>query len=324
MEIILAILIMIGAFLLLIWGGDKFVDASIALAKKLKIPMAIIGATITSIGTTLPELLVTIFASTSDSSGLAVGNGLGSIIFNTAIIGGILLIFMTVSLKDCGKTSALILVFTLALLVVMSLNKVVGIWECVILLVIFVMFIILNYLQAKKEAEKIPFNVENITKPTYMYIFQFLISAAAIAVGAFLMVEKAKFLAGKAGMSELLIGLVIVSIGTSLPELITTINAIRKKEAGLGLGNIIGSCIINGTLLIACAGIISGGTAGLGVDLETLFITMPLALLITAILLIPTIFKGKTYKWQGISLICIYLVYYLYLIFSGLGIIKLF
>lgn len=319
MEIFLAVLILIGSFLLLIWGGDKFVDASISLAQKLKIPVAIIGATITSIGTTLPELLVTIFASTSGSAGIAVGNGLGSIIFNTGIIGGILLVFMCVSLKGGVKLSAFTLIFTMLMLFIMSINGVVGLWECVILLAIFVAFIVINYFNAKNDLSSEISSAEN-NKPIYVYILQFLIAAVAIAVGAYFMVEKAKFLAHMAGISDLLIGLVIVSIGTSLPELITTISAIRKKEAGLGLGNIIGSNIINGTLLIAISGFGCLATGGLTVDAQTLFITLPIALGVSLILLLPTIIKNKTYKWQGISLISIYLVYYIYLLLSGLGI----
>ena len=319
MEIFLAILVLIFSFLLLIWGGDKFVNASLGLAKKLKIPPAIVGATITSIGTTLPELLVTIFASSGESSGIAVGNALGSIAFNGAIIGGILLVFTIVYLKDTGKASVLMLLFSVLLTMVFAINKNIELWECIILICIFVCFIALNYLQAKK-VSALEVDNQNIDKPMYVYLLLFLVSAAAIALGAHFLVDKAKFLASMAGMSETLIGLTIVSIGTSLPELITTINAIRKKEAGLGLGNIIGANIINCTLLMSLSGIMSSAT-GLTVDNQTLFVSLPVTLLITFILLLPTIIKGKTHKWQGISLICIYLLYYTFLILNGVGVI---
>jgi len=321
MEIFLAIVILIGSFLLLIWGGDKFVDASVGLAKKLKIPPAIIGATLTSIGTTLPELLVTIFAGSSESTSLAVGNALGSIAFNGALIGGILLIFTVVSFKETGKTSAILLLFSICLTYVMSLDKNVAVWECIVLLIVFSAFIFLNYGQAKRLA-KTPNIEEQQDDPMYKYIFLFLISATAIGVGAYFLVNKAKFLASLLGFSETLIGLVIVSIGTSLPELITTINAIRKKEMGLGLGNIIGSNIINCSLLMSLSGIMSGNI-GLGVDNQTLFITLPITLFISAILLFPTIVKGKSHRWQGIVLITTYLLYYIYLILDGFGVITL-
>lgn len=318
MEIFLAIVILIGSFLLLIWGGDKFVDASIALAKKLRIPPAIIGATITSIGTTLPELLVTLFAG-SESAGLAVGNALGSIAFNGALIGGILLIFTMVSLKDTGIASAVMLIFSLFLTLIMSLDKTVAVWECAILICIFICFMVLNYLKAKKISDN---NAKKKTenKPIYWYILQFLLSAAAIGVGAYFLVDKAKFLASLIGMSETAIGLTIVAFGTSLPELITTINAIRKKESGLGLGNIIGSNIINCTLLISLSGLMSGGS-GLWVDIQTLCITLPVTLIISLLLLLPTIIKRKTSKWQGVSLVLLYSIYYIYLLLNGIGVI---
>ena len=319
MDIFLAIVILIGSFLLLIWGGDKFVDASIALAKKLRIPPAIIGATITSIGTTLPELLVTIFAGGA-SAGLAVGNALGSIAFNGAFIGGILLVFTIISLKDTGKTSALMLIFSLFLTLVMSIDKTVAVWECAILICIFVCFVVLNYLKAKQISENNTETEQKNTKPMYWYFLQFLISAAAIGVGAYFLVDKAKFLAALIGMSETIIGLTIVAIGTSLPELITTINAIRKKESGLGLGNIIGSNIINCTLLMSMSGLLCGGS-GLTVDFQTLVITLPITLAISLILLLPTLIKGETKKWQGISLLTLYGLYYIYLILNGLGVI---
>lgn len=320
MEIFLAIVFLIGSFLLIIWGGDRFVDASIALSKKLRIPPAIIGATITSIGTTLPELLVTLFAAGSSSSGLAVGNALGSMAFNGAVIGGILLIFCIISLKDTGKSSSIMLLLSVFLTLVMSIDKKIAIWECIILIVIFSCFMLLNYLKAKQVSENNAKKQTTETKPTYKYILQFLLSAAAIGFGAHFMVDKAKFLASLIGMSETIIGLTIVSIGSSLPELITTINAIRKKEAGLGLGNIIGANIINCTLLMSLSGLMSGD-AGLMVDMQTLFITLPVTLAITLLLLVPTIIYNKTHKWQGFSLLGLYLIYYTYLILNGLGVL---
>ena len=321
MDIFSAIIILIGSLLLLIWGGDKFVDASIAISKKLKIPPAIVGATITSIGTTLPELLVTIFASSGESSGLAVGNALGSIAFNGAVIGGILLIFSTIRLKDTGKTSSILLIFSLFLTFAMCLDKNVAIWECCILIIMFVIFMVLNYKTAKQATDDVQYNIEKINKSIGTYLVQFLISSSAIAVGAYFLVDKAKFLAGMAGLSETLIGLTIVSIGTSLPELITTINSIRKKQSGLGLGNIIGSNIINCTLLMSLSGIISSGGNGLMVDNQTLFVTLPIATIICLILLLPTLIKKKSKKWQGITLICLYLAYYTFLILNGTGVI---
>ena len=317
MEIFLAVIILIISFILLIWGGDKFVNASISLARKFKIPPAIIGATITSIGTTLPELLVTIFASTGESANLAVGNALGSIAFNGALIGGILLIFSIISLKETGKSSAILLIFSIILTLIMSFDFKIEIWECLILVGLFVIYMILNYLKAIKISQQQTESQKSVKLSKL--VLMFIISATAIGVGAYFLVDKAKFLAGAIGMSETLIGLTIVAIGTSLPELITTINSLRKKESGLGLGNIIGSNIINCTLLMSLSGILGG--VGLPVDIQTLSITLPIAIAITIILLLPTIIKGKTSKWQGFCLVGLYSLYYIYLILNGLNVI---
>lgn len=321
MEIVLSVFILIVAFIVLVFGGNKFVDSSIALSKKLKIPPAVVGATITSIGTTLPELLVTIFSSSSDASGLAVGNSLGSIIFNSCIIGGILLLCMAVSLKESGKLCAVLLLFILGITCVMCINGSLGIWEAMVLLVLFVAFIIINYINAKRAPLQSQVPAQGLNKPTYIYVFMFILSAGAIALGAYFLVHEAKFLAGMAGLSDTFIGLTIVGMGTSLPELITTISSIRKKEPGLGLGNIIGSNIINCSLLLAITTLVSGGT--LAVSKDTIFITIPTALFVCLLLLVPTIIKGKSKKWQGITLLGLYFAYFIYLALSALGIISI-
>ncbi|MBQ9786103.1 MAG: sodium:calcium antiporter, partial [Clostridia bacterium] len=141
MEIFWAVVVLILSFLLLVWGGDKFVDASIGVSKKLKIPSVVVGATITSIGTTLPELLVTVFSGASDSASLALGNAMGSIIFNSCLIGGILLICLTLKGSN-SKTPSLLLIFSATFLCVTAINKKLDLWECIILLILFVTFFV--------------------------------------------------------------------------------------------------------------------------------------------------------------------------------------
>ena len=122
MQIVLDILIFISAFGLVIWGGDRFVDSSVAIAKKIKIPTIVIGATLTSVGTTLPELLVTIFSSAGSAGSMALGNALGSIIFNTAFIGGVLLLFAKIKVKKDSFALYVLMIFSIALCEVMAIN----------------------------------------------------------------------------------------------------------------------------------------------------------------------------------------------------------
>lgn len=322
MEIFLAVLILITSFVLIIIGGNKFVDSSVAIAKKLKIPVAIIGATLVAIGTTTPELLVTIFSASSEASGLAVGNALGSIIFNTCVIGGVLLVCTVLTIKKDIFWSYSILFFAILATTIMGVDKIISLSETILLLIVFAGFIVINYFSAKKMPETV--NVQNVEKekPIWILLLIFIASAATIGAGAYFMVEKAKFLAKLANISDTIIGLTIVSFGTSLPELITSITAIKKKEAGLGLGNIIGSNIINCTLLIGITGIFNSKT-GLTISSETLFITLPVAIFATILMLLPTIIKKRTYKWQGICLMTLYTAYYIYLFSSAFNIIKI-
>lgn len=313
MDALLNIVIIVISFSLIIWGGDKFVDSCIYYASKFKIPTPIVGATITSIGTTLPELLVTIFSGTHGASGVALGNALGSIIFNTCIIGGILIFCLNVKKKSESSTPAFLLVFSVVIVSIMCFNQVLEIYECLILLALFAVFVFLNFMNAKKQMAH-PKSADTITSKKIKLPLLFLIlSALAIGTGAHFAVESATALAKLAGLSDTFIGLTIVSLGTSLPELITTLSAIRKKEAGLGLGNIIGSNIINCTLLCALSGLFAGS---LIISSQTLAIGIPFAMISVLILLIPYI-KGKTsHKNQSIILFTLFAIYYALLILS--------
>ena len=318
MNIVWATLILIVSGAFIIFGGGKLVDSSVAIAKKLRIPTPIVGATIVSLCTTIPELLVSVFSVSSGASDIAIGNAFGSIIFNTCVIGGILLCFVLLNLKKGWNYEYILLICTLILIFILSLNGNFGLISSIVLLVIFVAFMILNYIKAKKEHEES--TQGQYEKSIWFYIFLFLLAATALGVGSYFMVESAKYLASMAGLSEIFIGLTIVSIGTSLPELITTIMAIRKKEAGLGLGNIVGANVFNATLFIGLTGVLAGG---LGVSFETLYVTIPFAIISAIIMLVPVLIHKRTFKWQGITLLVMYSLYYAFLILSALGVFVL-
>lgn len=317
MNIFLAILILIASTALIIFGGGRLVDSAVAIAKKLKIPTAVVGATIVSVCTTIPELLVSIFSVGSGASNIAVGNAFGSIIFNTCVIGGILLCFVRLNLKKGWHYEYLLLIATLVLTFMLAWGGTLGIASSIILLFIFVAFLCLNYFKARKKREQAP--EQKYPKSIWFYILIFVISAISLGLGSYFMVESAKYLASMAGLSEIFIGLTIVSLGTSLPELITTINAIRKKEAGLGLGNIVGANVLNATLFVGLTGILAGG---LSVSFETLYITIPVAIASVIVMLLPTLVYKRSFKWQGVVLIIMYAIYYAYLILNALGLIS--
>jgi len=366
--LIISIIVFILALILVIYGGDMFVDSSIVIAKRFKIPTIIIGATIVSIATTLPELIVSTISAAQGSYDLAVGNAVGSIICNTALIGGLSMALMPSVMKEkTSSTKFLILILSsfLLLLCGFGTNSTFNIsWiEALIFEVLFVIYMLFNVYDAlcqmtgkrglqaiirKKQKEhdqleeltvlenvdtqeigvedksateikiekvdnKVTVKTEEKFPKLYITLLFFILGAGMIALGAFALVESAKYISATIGISEALIGLTIVAVGTSLPELITTITSIRKKNSELGYGNIVGANIINLTLLIGTSGIVSGAN-GLPISFWTYAVSIPLVCALSLIFVLPLMFKNRSYRTQGIVLLAIYTLYLAFLI----------
>lgn len=319
MEIFLSILYIAIGLVLLIFGGDWFVKSSIQIAKRTKIPQAIVGATIVSIATTLPELLVTILSSTQGSFGLAVGNSIGSVIVNTGLIAGLALAFMKIK-KDSKFMSwkFVVLIFSAVFLMIVALNGSVSWIEGIFLILLALGFFALNVVDAKVSFGQFG-SEEDQTKDmkTWQIVLFFILGAVGIAGGAELLVLGGEKLARLAGMSETFIGLTIIGIGTSLPELVTTITSIRKKAGSIGLGNIVGANVLNIGLLIGLSSCISGAS-GLGVDALTLWISIPVAIAMCLVMALPLMIKKESFRWQGIVLISSYAIYLTFLILNAI------
>ena len=301
-------------------------SSAVSLAKRTKIPSVVIGATIVSVATTLPEILVSVIASINGQFDMAVGNGVGTIIANIAFICGISVSLLPMMVKRTSNIKYFILLFLNLFLVICGLNGKIDLYEAIILVVAFVFFIIVNIIEAKKESKRYPQEEDDdITElkeimPWKVIIPLFIIGALSIGFGAMTLVKTGSFLASKIGISEEIIGLTIIALGTSLPELVTAIISIRKKESALGYGNIIGANIINFSLLIGLSGIISGSN-GLPITKQTSLISLPLSLFVTLIFTLPLIFTSKTYRWQGVILLLSYLIYIVFLIMTTLQVV---
>ena len=319
MEIFLSVLYLIIGLVLLIFGGDWFVKSSIQIARRTKIPQAIVGATIVSIATTLPELLVTILSSTKGSFGLAVGNSIGSVIINTGLVAGLALCFLKI--KQDSKYMSLkfvVLILSGVFLLAVSINQNVSWIEGMFLILIAVGFFALNIYDAKKSFGQFgPEEDEAKPMKTWQIVVFFILGTAGIAGGAELLVLGGENLARLAGMSETFIGLTIIGIGTSLPELVTTISSIRRKAGSIGIGNIVGANVLNIGLLVGLAGCISG-SEGLSVDMLTMAISIPVAIVLCLLIAIPLMAKKESFRWQGITLISIYVVYLTFLILNAI------
>ncbi|WP_230267514.1 calcium/sodium antiporter [Allobaculum fili] len=252
----MAYLWLIVGFVLLIKGADLFVDGASAAALKMKVSPVIVGLTIVALGTSLPEASVSISASIANSNALAISNVLGSNIFNTLVVVGAsaaitpFVIHKTVLRRDMGVNifcSLLLLLFLLG----GNLSRVEGI----LLLIILAIYLYVLIRDAKKNPVEEDSNEKQM--PTWKIPVLLLIGIAAIVLGGDITVDSAKEIAASLGMSENLIGLTVVSVGTSLPELVTSVTAAKKGESGLSIGNAIGSNILNILFILGASATIS-------------------------------------------------------------------
>ena len=312
-------------FILLIKGGDWFVDAASNIAKRFHLPEILIGATVVSIGTTLPEVMTSAMGAASGSGAVAYGNAIGSIICNTSLIAAI-----TIAIKP-GKADKKSLVFPVCFFfgaaAFYAFNAYFfgkfDLWMGLVLLVGFVVYMIINVINMKKnpteddheasvelEAE----SQENTSKGGLLKdVGMLLVSALVIAVGAYLLVESATKIAHDLKVPETIISLTIVALGTSLPELVTAITALMKGHGALSLGNIIGANIFNLVLVSGAAITINpfkvpAEATFLGMNASLVF-DIPLVFAVMAIMTLPPLFKGKMYRWQGVALLGIYGAY---------------
>ena len=319
------IYLLIFGLLLLIKGGDWFVDAATGIAKRFKLPELLIGATVVSIGTTLPEVMTSAIGAASGSGAIAYGNAIGSIICNTALIAAV-----TIAIKP-GKADKKSLIFPVCFFFGAAVFYAFNAyyfgkfhrWAAFILLAGFVAYMIINVINMKKNPADEEHEEENLEEPSLPEesgkmglikdIVMLVVSAAIIAVGADLLVENATAIAHALNVPETIISLTIVALGTSLPELVTAITALSKGHGALSLGNIIGANIFNLVLVSGAAIAINPfavpvSPTFMGIKASYVF-DIPLVFIVMGIMTIPTIFKGKLQRWQGISLLAIYAAY---------------
>ena len=311
--------------ILLIKGGDMFVDAASGIAKRFKLPELLIGATVVSIGTTLPEVMTSALAAVGGAGEIAYGNAIGSIICNTSLIAAV-----TIAIKP-ARVDKKTLIFPVSCffavaafysLVAYAFGKF-DLWTGIVLLICFVVYMIINVLNMKKnpdealEAPKLENTEESAEESDkgglIKDIILLVVGAILIALGAHLLVNSATEIATSLGIPESVIALTVVALGTSLPELVTAITSLMKGHGALSLGNIIGANIFNLVLVSGAAVTISPFTVPMTSQLfganASLVLDIPVMLAVMAIMTIPTILRGKLQRWQGITLLAIYVAF---------------
>ena len=317
MELVLSFVLFAIGIALVVKGGDVFVDAASWIAKAFGIPTFIIGATIVSIATTMPEMIVSMIAAGQGKVDMAIGNAVGSVTANTGLILATAMIFMTIVIERkeyAIQCSLLVLAAALLPISSISLSKFTSseegalpIWASIVLFVIFFAFMAVNVKKAKAETGTAAEKVAIEKKDLIINILKFVLGAAAIVLGSQLMVNSGSDIATFFGVPERVIALTLVAIGTSLPEFVTTITAIVKKETSLSIGNIVGANLIDLALILPLCSIVSGKE--LPIPASSRLVDMPVCLGIIALALIPLFIRKKASKIQGILMAVAYCVY---------------
>ncbi len=295
-------------FALIIKGGDWFVEAAVYVAKITGIPSFIIGATIVSLATTLPEVLVSVIASSSGNVDLAIGNAYGSVIANLGFILGISLSVMPPKFasKDIIQKGLFMIALTIISAILMF-DYMLLFTESMVLWVMLAIFLWMNVRSLKNKSVSDETIQKHDTKDTKKQIFLFIVGSIMVVFGADLLVDNATKLAELIQIPQAVVGLTVVAIGTSLPELVTTIMAIIKKESGLSIGNIIGANVLNMSLAIPASVLASKNI--LVTRPETITTDIPFSLWFMVLTIIPAIFFKRFFKWQGYLLLISYVIY---------------
>ncbi len=311
--ILVNILLLLVGFALLVKGADFFVDGSSSIAKLLKIPSVVIGLTIVALGTSAPEAAVSITAAIAQKNEIAISNVVGSNIFNLLGVVGVCAI-----LKPFGLDKTILkrdfpvnIVSNVILLIMMAVSFVLSRFNGIVLLLMMIAYLtwlVVKAIQNREETAE-----DNIkTIPPVLSIVYIVGGLAAVVFGGDMVVDNATVLAQAMGWSENLIGLTIIALGTSLPELVTSVVASKKGENSLALGNVVGSNIFNLLFILGLSSTIFPITVDMNAIINTAFM-----LIITVLAYVVCVARKKLGRVEGIIMVSIYALYTAYLVYVG-------
>ena len=306
---LLQVLVLLVGFALLIKGADWFVDGAAGLARRLKIPQLVIGLTIVAMGTSMPEAAVSVTAAMDSTPGIAIGNVVGSNILNILLILGVTACMTTLNLRASTLWIEIpFLIAVTALLLVFGVTgSAITFWEGIIFLALFLVYLGYLAVLAKREKEKEE-SVQEI--PLWKSLVFMILGGVMVVKGSDLAVDSACQLAAFFGISQRFIGLTIVALGTSLPELVTSVVAARKGNADIAIGNIVGSNIFNILFILGTASVICE------IPFDSRFLVdTGIAIASAALLLAGSAKRRQLGKSCGITMLGCYGVYFLYLCF---------
>lgn len=339
-DICLTVFLFLVGLVLIIKGGDWFVDSASKIAEMSGVPQFIIGATVVSIGTTLPELITSSIAAGEGNAAIAIGNAVGSVNANIGLIMAVSLLFLPHAFdKKAYLFKGITMILSIVILFLMCLKGYLNAYLSIILLVVFVVFMAENIIVGKKKRQRINLSTtaripllltRTATPPSpetqppkaqtrmpwppktkderhRKSIIFFILGTAFIVGGAQHLVTFGSKLAGYMGVPERIVAITLVAIGTSLPELVTTITSIIKKKHDLSIGNIIGANVIDLCLILPVCAMISGGR--LPVEFNSLYIDMPFCIGFTLLAILPAVITKKFSRVQGGVILATYVAY---------------
>lgn len=311
---ILMIVLLAAGIFLLIRGADLFVDGSCELSEKLKIPAYLVGLTVVAFGTSLPEAAVSIAAAIDGSNEIAVGNVIGSNMFNTLVVLGASALFAPIIVKKnlLRRDFPFCIGITVLLTVLLAAGGAPGLTRAdgAILLIVFAAFMTYSIILGKKGGIEEDGSAQINKFPMWKCILYIAVGIAGVAAGGALTVNGAKMMAQAFGLSETVIGLTVVAIGTSLPELVTSMVAAKKKQNDIAIGNVIGSNVFNILFILGISSMISP------IIPKDVFVITD-ALILTGIMLLTfamSLFGKKINRPMGIFMILIYAAYTVFLL----------
>ena len=288
----------------MLWGADRLTDGAVAVAEKMKMPQIVIGLTIVAMGTSMPEFCVSLISALKGTSDLAVGNIVGSNIFNTLLIVGVSALVSPMSImKTTVRKDIPFALVASALLLIMCLDGDISRIDAAILFVMFLIFMYITLRGAKAQGTDVE-EKEKKAMATWLSVVWILVGLACLIGGSNLFVDGATVVATKLGVSEAVIGLTIVAGGTSLPELATSVVSARKGNSGIAIGNVLGSNVFNILAILGLTGVISPMT------LKGITMT-DLSMMVISIILIWlfSFTKYKIERWEGAILTAVFVGY---------------
>lgn len=305
------ILFLIG-FVLITKGADIFINCTVDIGKKTKISEIILGATIVSFATTLPELTVSLFASLDGHTTMSLGNAVGSIICNTGLVLGLVAFISPFSVdKKMFFSKSVLLLICVILLLLLGIDKSITQTDSIVLLAMLAIYMYSNYRSVVEKGSKSRVNNTSKVKGNnnlgewIRIALLFALGLIMMILGSRLLVDNGVIIAEWIGVPQGVISLTVIALGTSLPELVSSLTAIKKNHHAISVGNILGANILN---IVSVIGI-SSIPNDIPILSQNMSIDFPFMIVLLLILILPTIKKNKLYRFQGLIMLIVYLIY---------------